>query len=305
MESILVTGGAGFVGSQLIKKLLIDYPNTEIISLDNYSTGSQTNHQAGAIYIEGNTWDIAELFQGHRFDKIFHLGEYSRVSQSFEDYEVASQSILYGTARVLKFAADTGAHLIYSATSSTNSEIGESLSPYSWMKAKQVEQIKLISNWFNLDWCICYFYNVWGAGQISTGNWATVIGIWEEAQRTGQPILVTGTGQQKRRFTHIDAVVDGILLAANEAHKQEWHLAHPEEWSILEAAKLFGEPKLIPDLKGNRKECSIPKAAKQPANWNPGKSLRDNKYTQPLSIEVLEELAVTPKPKSIFKKIFS
>lgn len=304
MESILVTGGAGFVGSQLIKKLLQDYPNTEIISLDNYSTGSRANHQAGAIYIEGNTWEIAELFEAHRFDKIFHLGEYSRVSQSFEDYEVASQSILYGTAKCLKFAADTGAHLIYSATSSAHSEAGESLSPYSWMKAKQVEQIKHISNWYGLDWTICYLYNVWGEGQISTGKWATVIGIWEEAQKANRPIEVRGQGKQKRRFTHIDAVVEGLLLAANEAPNQEWHLAHPEEWTLLEAAQLFGDPHLIAEVKGDRQEARLPKGAKAPANWNPGLSLSQNRYAQSLSLEDLEEPA-QKKPTSFLKKLFS
>ncbi len=156
MESILVTGGAGRVGSQLIKKLLQVYPNTEIISLDNYSTGSRASHQPGAIYMEGDTCDISDIFQEHRFDKIFHLGEALGAQESFHDYEVASNSILIGTTNLLKFATVTGAYLIYSQSLLRE----EQQTPLSWMKAKQVEQIKLLNKWFGLDYTLCYFANL-------------------------------------------------------------------------------------------------------------------------------------------------
>lgn len=309
MENILVTGGAGFIGSSLIKQLIKDYPTAEIISLDNYSLGEEANHQPGAIYVHGNTWEIESLFEGIKFDTIYHFGEYSRVTQSFEDYEAASQSILYGTSQVLKFAANTGAKLVYSASSSGLGSNGrdQKLSPYAWMKAKQVEQIKLYGDWFNLDWTICYFYNVWGAGQISKGRHATVIGIWEEAVKLNQPIKVFGTGEQTRKFTHIEAIVEGVLLATDYTH-EEFHLAHPETWTILEAAKLFGEPQLLPKRKGDREQAYEEANSKQPEGWSSGKSLIDNLYANPLDLSMLDDkplpTASTAGKKGFFKSIF-
>jgi|SaaInl74LU_5_DNA_1037368.scaffolds.fasta_scaffold18490_1 UDP-glucose 4-epimerase len=278
MESILVTGGAGFIGSNLIKHLLEKYPETEIYSLDNYSLGSRTNHHEGCFYIEGNTWEIETIFENHKFDRIYHFGEYSRVSQSFEDYDLAQESIQLGTSRVIWFAAQTGARLIYSASSSGLGNEGQdqALSPYAWLKSKQVEQIKLFQEWYGLEWTICYFYNVWGPGQISTGKHATVIGIWEEARANGEEIIVYGTGKQERRFTHISAVVEGIELAVAEAALEEWHLAHPEVWTIERAAQLFGQITWKPARRGERlKATELP--AQQPKGWNPGPSLAQPK----------------------------
>lgn len=310
MENILVTGGAGFIGSSLIKQLIQNYPTAEIISLDNYSLGEESNHQPGAIYVTGNTWDIETIFEGIKFDAIYHFGEYSRVTQSFEDYEAAMQSILYGTSQVLKFAANTGAKLVYSASSSGLGSNGkdQELSPYAWMKAKQVEQIKLYGDWFNLDWTICYFYNVWGAMQISKGRHATVIGIWEEAVRNNQPITVFGTGEQTRKFTHIDAIVEGVLLATDYQH-EEFHLAHPKVWTIIEAAQLFGEPEFLPKRKGDRETAYEETRAQQPEGWSPGKSLIDNLYANPLDLSMLDDKlppeASKADKKSFFKSIFS
>lgn len=310
MENILVTGGAGFIGSSLIKQLIQDYPTAEIISLDNYSLGEESNHQPGAIYVTGNTWDIETIFEGIKFDAIYHFGEYSRVTQSFEDYEAAMQSILYGTSQVLKFAANTGAKLVYSASSSGLGSNGkdQELSPYAWMKAKQVEQIKLYGDWFNLDWTICYFYNVWGAMQISKGRHATVIGIWEEAVRNNQPITVFGTGEQTRKFTHIDAIVEGVLLATDYQH-EEFHLAHPKVWTIIEAAQLFGEPEFLPKRKGDRETAYEQIMHLQPEGWSPGKSLIDNLYANPLDLSMLDDKlppeASKADKKSFFKSIFS
>ena len=278
MESILVTGGAGFIGSNLIKQLLEKNPETEIYSLDNYSLGSKENHHEGCFYIEGNTWDIEAIFETHKFDKIYHFGEYSRVSQSFEDYDKAQKSIKLGTSRVLWFAAQTGAHLVYSASSSGLGREGkdQELSPYAWLKSKQVEQVKLFQEWYGLDWTICYFYNVWGAAQISTGKWATCIGIWERAQANGEEIIVYGTGKQERRFTHISAIIEGIELTEGEPKNREWHLAHPEVWTIERAAKLFGEITWKPARRGERlKAHKLP--AEQPKGWNAGPSLTELK----------------------------
>lgn len=308
METILVTGGAGFIGSNLIKQLLQDYPLAEIISLDNYSLGEESNQLPGAIYVNGNTWDIETLFEGIKFDAIYHFGEYSRVTQSFEDYKVAAQSILYGTSQVLDFAAKTGAKLIYSASSSALGNDGkdQALSPYAWMKAKQVEQIKLYGEWFDLDWTICYFYNVWGQNQISTGRHATVIGIWEEAVKANQPIYVFSTGEQKRRFTHIDAIVNGVLLATDYS-QEEFHLANPEIWTILEAAKLFGEPHFLPKRKGDRETTAPNIEGLQPEGWLPGKSLIDNLYANPLDLHMLDDnvtISTKPQKPGFFKSLF-
>lgn len=253
MNRILVTGGAGFVGTNLIKRLIAD-KNNVITVLDNYFTGKKENHVLGVTYIEGNTWDADMIFNEQEFDQVFHFGEYSRIVKSFDDIEYVSKTILYGTPKILELCRKWNAKLIYSASSSKFGDDGknENLSPYSWMKAKMVELIKNYGKWFGLKYQICYFFNVYGPGQIMKGDYATVIGIFEDQWKSGRKCTVVWPGTQSRDFTHIEDVVDGIILAANQEKNHEWYLRSGVNTTIIDVAKMFGGWEFIPERRGER-----------------------------------------------------
>lgn len=256
MNKILVTGGAGFVGSNLIKHIRQSAPHIEITSLDNYFTGKESNHVEGVEYIKGATWEAAELLKGKQFDTVFHFGEYSRIVQSFNDIQYVEKTILGGTPIILELCRQWNAKLIYSASSSKFGNEGrdENLSPYSWMKSKMVELIKNYNQWFDLQYEICYFFNVYGPGQIMEGGYATVIGIFERQWKNGEPCTVVTPGTQSRDFTHVEDVVRGVVKAANRqvALNHEWHLRSGVNVPIIEVAEKFGEWTLIPERRGER-----------------------------------------------------
>ena len=255
---ILVTGGAGFIGSNLIEQL-VKNKSYEVVSLDNYFSGSVNNHIEGATYIKGNTWDAKELFT-KRFDVIFHFGEYSRVSSSFKDIEIISESILRGTPVIVELAKKWNSLLIYSATSSSLGNGGKdsNLSPYAWMKSKMKEYIKNYHIWFDipspLKYQIVHFFNVYGPRQISQGDYATVIGIFEKKYKNKETLTVVKPGTQTRDFVHVSDVVDGLIkvMNSNVVH-HSWYLNSNKHYSILEIAKTFGENyKLVEERKGER-----------------------------------------------------
>lgn len=243
MKKILVTGGAGYIASNLIKRLILEDEVQEIISIDNYFSGSENNHYNSekVTYIKGNTWDIDSIFTKNEFDTIFHFGEYSRIVHSFEDFDFVEKSIVRGTLEVLKFCLKNNSKLIYSASSSKFGNDGkdENLSPYAFFKSKNVELIKNFKNWFNLDYEICYFFNVFGGNHIRTGKYATVIAIFEEQYLQGKPLTVVGKGEQSRDFTHINDVCKGILKASRMRLNHEYFLRYGENFKIIEVAKKF------------------------------------------------------------------
>ncbi|MBL7257247.1 NAD-dependent epimerase/dehydratase family protein [Actinoplanes sp. LDG1-01] len=257
---MLVTGGAGFVGSALIKALLTDYPAAVIVSLDNYFTGVPENHvnNPRVTYIDGSTVDLAKIWADRGLPSpeiVFHLGEYSRIVTSFEDHDLTWDFNLLGTKEVVKFASANGSKLIYAGSSSKFGNDGqdENLNPYAWTKAKNIEYIKNYSTWYGLDYAITYFYNVYGPGQIASGKYATVIGIFEDKYLKGEPLPVVSPGTQTRDFTHIDDIVRGIVLVAQKANGDGFLLGAGHEWPILEVAKMFGVPyELTPTLRGER-----------------------------------------------------
>ena len=187
MKKILVTGGAGFVGSNLLEELSRDKNNC-LTSLDSYFTGKEENHVDGVNYIRGFTWNIDQIFENQKFDIIYHFGEYSRISTSFNDINILNDSILKGTPKVFEYARKNKSKVIYSASSSKFGNQGkdENLSPYAWMKSKMVELLINYRNWFNLEYEICYFFNVTDR-QISTGY--TVVGIFMDSIKIIKKLL--------------------------------------------------------------------------------------------------------------------
>lgn len=258
-NKILVTGGAGFVGSNLIKRLRKDYPEARIVSLDNYFTGSRDNHVPGVKYIYGHTINSHQLLKNESFDIVYHLGEYSRVAQSFDDIQMATDSILGGTPRILELCLEWNAKLIYSASSSKLGNDGqdENLSPYAWMKAKMVELIKNYAKWYGLEYQINYFFNVYGPGQITSGDYATVVGIFERQYLAGEKCTVVKPGIQTRDFTHIDDIINGVIKSSQYTKGNgEWYLRSGVSRTIIEVAELFGEWEFIPERLGERGESA-------------------------------------------------
>ena len=272
MKNILITGGAGFVGSNLIKQLKKDYPDARIVSLDNYFTGKEENHVSGVEYYHGHTWEADTIFENDQFDTVFHFGEYSRIVQSFKDIDFVHRSILSGTPVILELCRKWGAKLIYSASSSKfgNGGKDENLSPYSWMKSKMVELIKNYGEWYGLQYEICYFFNVYGPGQIMSGDYATVVGIFERQWRAGEKCTVVSPGIQSRDFTHIEDVVKGLTKAALMSDNHEWHLRSGVNVAIQDVASMFGEWELIPERRGERFTSEdFPSDTNERLNWYP------------------------------------
>ena len=210
---LIVTGGAGFVGSHLIE-LFLEKTNFEILSLDNYSSGSIKNHiiNPRIKYLKGNTSDIKKILNNYRLKihTIFHFGEFARIYQSFKNFDKCFESNTIGTKAVFKFCLDNKIKLIYSATSASLGNFGKdkNLSPYAFTKAKNLELLENLKKWFKFKYEVIYFYNVYGPGQIKKGSMATVIGIFEDQFKNKKPLTVVKPGSQSRRFTHIHDTVN-------------------------------------------------------------------------------------------------
>ncbi|WP_440939487.1 NAD-dependent epimerase/dehydratase family protein [Candidatus Pelagibacter sp.] len=255
---IVVTGGAGFVGGNLIEKLLKE-TKFKIISVDNYSSGLVKNHikDTRVRYIKDSTSNISKILNKFKtkIHTIFHFGEFSRIYQSFLKMDECIMSNSIGTHAVFNFCLSNKIKLIYSATSATIGNKGKdkNLSPYAFTKAKNLEMLENLKNWFNFKYEILYFYNVYGPKQICVGPMATVIGIFENQYKTNKSLTVVKPGNQSRRFTHINDTVDACFYAWKKNKCRHYSISTKKSYTILEVAKMFNTKiKFLAPRKGER-----------------------------------------------------
>ena len=261
---IVITGGAGFVGSNLVS-LLLKKTKYRIISIDNYSSGSKKNHirNSRVKYLKSNTKNIANLLkQPKKIHTIFHFGEFSRIYQSFLKMKDCIDSNTVGSHEVFSFCLINNIKLIYSATSATIGNKGndKNLSPYAFTKAKNLEMLENLKLWFKLKFEIIYFYNVYGPRQISSGNMATVIGIFEDLYKNNKNLTVVKPGTQSRKFTHIDDTTKACYFAWKENKCRHYSISNKKSYSILQVAKMFDTKiKFLPERPGERYASALTK----------------------------------------------
>jgi len=255
---IVVTGGAGFIGTNLIK-LFLKKTKFKIISVDNYSSGTIKNHIKSnrILYIKGETKNISKILslKKNKINSIFHFGEFARIYQSFLKMNECIDSNTIGSNAIFNFCLANKIKLIYSATSASIGNRGrdKNLSPYAFTKAKNLELLENLRKWYKLKFEILYFYNVYGPNQISTGNMATVIGIFERLYEQGKTLTIVRPGTQSRRFTHVDDTVEACYQAWKKNKCFHYSITNKKSYTILEVAKLFGgKSKLLPSRKGER-----------------------------------------------------
>lgn len=276
---ILITGGAGFVGTNLIKQALKE--NHEIVSLDNYSTGKKENHVEGATYINGDANDI-NLFCHGKFDLCFHLAGLSRIQPSFANPKETFHSNTETVLSVLEWARKKSVKVIYSGSSSKHHN--PFISPYATFKYLGEEICRLYRETFKIKVEIVRFYNVYGPFEIVDGDWAAVIGKWTGQINRKEPITIVGDGEQKRDFTHVEDIVDGLIKIANSSisNPDGWELGTGQNYSINEVYDLFKsrykniEKIYIPDQKGNyRKTLRENNEALEVLGWDPKDRLKE------------------------------
>jgi UDP-glucose 4-epimerase len=241
---IIVTGGAGFVGSNLIKSLL-KQTNKKIISIDNYSSGNKKNHLKDnrVKYLKVDTINIEKHLKKvkKQIHSLFHFGEFSRIYQSFKKFDECFKSNSIGSNAVFKFCLNNNIKLIYSATSASLGNKGEdkNLSPYAFTKSKNLELLENIRKWFNFKFELIYFYNVYGPGQIKVGDMATVVGIFEDQYQKNKPLTIVKPGTQTRRFTHIDDTIDVCIKAWKRNKCLHYSISNKKSYSVEDLAKMF------------------------------------------------------------------
>tara|TARA_B100000795_G_C22802907_1_gene442930 strand:+ start:2148 stop:3017 length:870 start_codon:yes stop_codon:yes gene_type:complete len=275
-KKILVTGGAGFVGSHLCEKLSQD-KNNEVYSLDNYFTGSLDNHVKNVTYIEGLTSDISKLIKFNP-DIVYHLGEYSRVEQSFEDLEKVWRFNKDGMFAVLEFVRKAGCKILYAGSSTKFGDegLGRSASPYAWTKASNTELVENYGAWFNVPYVITYFYNVYGPREIQTGKYATLIALFKEKMKNNEALTIVSPGTQKRNFTHVNDIIQGLILVGEKGFGDEFGIGSSESYSVKEIAEFYdGNIEMIPERRGNRMTAKLVTDKTKSLGWSPNHTIKE------------------------------
>ncbi|HEV7121464.1 MAG TPA: NAD-dependent epimerase/dehydratase family protein [Candidatus Paceibacterota bacterium] len=273
-KRILVTGGAGFIGSNLCRRLQAD--GNAVISLDNYFTGSRDAHVPGVEYREGHTKDIAALVP-ETPDLVFHLGEYSRVEKSLEEPALVWDLNKDGTFAVAEFCRTKDVKMVYAGSSTKFGDggLGRDQSPYAWTKATNTELVRNYGDWYGMPFAITYFYNVYGPGE-RAGSYGTVIEIFRQKRLANEPIGVTAPGTQKRNFTHIDDIIDGLVLVGEKGDGDEFGIGNEQPYTILEVAEMFGgEIAMKPEAAGNRMGSDIDTSKTRLLGWEAKRALPD------------------------------
>jgi UDP-glucose 4-epimerase len=269
-RTILVTGGAGHVGSHVVELLAAD-PGNRVISLDNYFLGKMENHVDGAEYRRGHTKEIGRLVP-ETPDLVFHLGEYSRIAPSFDDVELVYDMNVTGTFAVVDFCRVRGVRKLIYAGSSTKFAIegdGRHQSPYAFTKATNVDLITDFGRWYGLPYTICYFYNGFGPRERGDGKYGTVIARFEAQWRRGEALTVIRPGTQRRAFTYVKDLARGIVMAGEKGRRAEYALGATASYSVLEIAEAFGGPvRLIEGRPGRRESENDAAAAREDLGWN-------------------------------------
>ena len=255
---IVVTGGAGFVGSNLIEEL-IQIKKYKILSIDNYSSGEISNHLSSSKikYLKGSTKNISVILEKYKnkIHTIFHFGEFARIFQSFKKFRECFNSNIEGSAELFRFSLENKIKLIYSATSASLGNNGKdmNLSPYAFTKAKNLELLENLKKWFNFKYEVVYFYNVYGPRQICKGDMATVVGIFEEHFKNKKPLPIVKPGSQTRRFTHIKDTVNACIIAWRKSKCSHYSVASNKSYSINELARMFNyKIRYLPKRAGER-----------------------------------------------------
>lgn len=284
----VVTGGAGFIGSHLCERLVKE--GYGVISLDNYFTGTPDNHVEGVTYRTGHSKDIA-VHITETPDIVFHLGEYARTEKSFEDIELVWDLNKTGTFAVMEFCRRRDCKVVYAGSSTKFADGGDGRdqSPYSWTKATNTELVKNYAEWFGLKYAITYFYNVYGPREMS-GSFGTLIRIFTELHRNGQPLTVTTPGTQERNYTHVYDIVDGLILTAIHGQGDGYGIGADQQYSVLKVAEMFGdEVVMMPERRGNRMTAGADNEQVKALGWK-------QKHTLPEWIkQVKEEIGFVQK----------
>lgn len=290
---ILVTGGAGFIGSHLCERLVRE--GHQVISLDNYFTGTRENHVEGVEYRDGHTKDIESLVT-ETPDLVYHLGEYSRVEKSFEDVETVWDLNKAGTFAVLEFVRQRGAKIVYAGSSTKFGDggLGRDQSPYAWSKATNTELVRNYATWFGVPYAITYFYNVYGPGE-RAGAFGTVIEIFRQTFLAGNPLSVVTPGTQRRNFTHVDDIVDGLVLVGEKGEGDDFGLGDRTSYSILEVATLFQtEVIMLPERQGNRMSSDVNTEKSEAIGWRAKRNLAE--YIQEI-VRAGKNVSVVHEPR--------
>ena len=270
-DKILVTGGAGFIGSHLCELLIEKGYN--VFSLDNYFTGTNLNHVKGVIYIKGDCENIDKHINFSPI-LIFHLGEYSRVEQSFKDIDKVWKYNTFSILNVLKFAKKNNSKIIYAGSSTKFGDIGKDSSPYAFSKATNTEFVINYSKWFNLDYAITYFYNAYGPREINQGQYVTIIAKFLDQAKKKQPLTIVKPGTQKRNFTHVEDIVNGLYLVGLRGKGDGYGIGSDKGFSIQEVANLISNNQIfLPLRQGNRNSAELKTSKTISLGWKPKKNL--------------------------------